>query len=95
MSKRVYKKLKSSRNDDCEFGSENRQDHENEEEEDKEYCISNCLLSRKYQKGWEMIGCDGCENWYHPKCIGMTDEEFQKNTKIEWHCFDCKNRKKN
>jgi hypothetical protein len=30
-----------------------------EEEEDKEYCISSCLNGRKYQKGYDMIGCDG------------------------------------
>lgn len=43
-----------------------------------------------------MIGCDGCENWYHPRCIKMTEEEFQhhKDTKIEWHCTDCKYKKK-
>ena len=33
----------------------------------------------------------GCENWYHPKCIKMSEEEFQyhKDVKNKWHCSDC------
>lgn len=93
MNKRIHKKMKyKNNNDDCYFNPGNNMG--DDEEEDKEYCIHNCLSGRKYQKGNDMIGCDGCENWYHPKCINMTDEEFQKNTKIEWHCFNCKTKKK-
>jgi len=63
-----------------------------DDEEDKDYCITTCLLGRKYQVANDlMIGCDNCENWYHPKCIKMTDEEFEIVKNSEWKCYDCKN----
>lgn len=44
-----------------------------------------------------MICCDSkdtcnidCENWYHAKCIGMTDEEMSRSMKIDWYCHDCR-----
>lgn len=37
---------------------ENR-DEGDDDEENKEYCIPECLNHRKYQKGDDMIGCDG------------------------------------
>lgn len=70
------------------FNDENNDD----DEEDKEYCIPQCLLGRKYQEANDlMIGCDKCENWYHPKCIKMTDEEFEIVKNSDWLCTECKN----
>jgi hypothetical protein len=70
-------------------------DDREEEDCDKELCIPSCLLGRKYQEGNDrMIACDRCENWYHPKCIKMSDDEFEtaKNSD-DWICSDCKNLK--
>ncbi len=101
---RRYKKIARSSNraapyDDQEENQGNNQiiADPNYREED-ELCTSTCLFGRKYQKDQkeenDMIECDGCFNWYHIKCIGMTAEEFTFyiNTKTEkWHCPDCKN----
>ena len=31
-------------------------------------------LCRGYNDGQFMIGCDGCSEWYHGRCIGLTEE---------------------
>jgi len=60
-----------------------------EEDDDKEYCIQDCLMGRKYQEV-DMIACDSCNNWFHPKCIKMSNEEFKRFQLLSWHCDDCK-----
>ena len=62
------------------------------DDEEKEYCVQNCLTGRKYLKGNEMIRCDNCFIWYHPTCINMTDSEFLMlhDTNAEWICNHCK-----
>lgn len=37
----------------------------------------------------EMVGCDSCDNWYHPTCIGRKTLPTSKT----WYCKDCKKRK--
>ncbi len=44
----------------------------NHSEEEKLYC--HC---RKPYEDEDMIGCENCEEYYHPECIGMSKEEFQ------------------
>ncbi len=39
-------------------GNRNGNDSDCEHEEDKEYCIHNCVFKRKYNGDYEMIGCD-------------------------------------
>ena len=92
---RSYKKIarKGNRTNPYEDSEDNNGVDENKE--DVELCKGNCIFGRKYQKEEnDMIECDGCFNWYHIKCIGMTLDEFTFfiNTKNEkWHCPDCKN----
>jgi hypothetical protein len=70
---------------------ENPKDEE-EDEENKEYCLPDCLLGKRYDKNIVMIGCDGCDNWYHLKCLNMTEEELNKDYKDkEWYCVNCQN----
>lgn len=45
------------------------------------YCI--CRLP---YEGF-MIGCDGCEEWYHGPCVGMTEEQAAKFDK--YVCVRC------
>jgi len=38
-----------------------------------------------------MIQCDGCKQWYHPKCVNLTNQfikaiELHKN---QWYCDNC------
>ena len=55
-----------------------------------EYCISTCKYSGK-SKGQPMIECDKCSKWYHTRCLGFTNEKFQKyNGKGKtWYCPSC------
>jgi hypothetical protein len=79
---------KTTPNDDIEDDLKNEED--GEDDENKEYCIHDCLVGRKYQD-IEMIACDGCNNWFHPKCITMSNEEFKRFQQINWHCRECAN----
>lgn len=44
-----------------------------------------CLCRQPYE-GF-MIGCDGCEEWYHGACIGLSQEQAQKFDK--YVCVRC------
>jgi hypothetical protein len=44
-----------------------------------------CLCRQPYE-GF-MIGCDGCEEWYHGACIGVSQEQAQKFDK--YVCVRC------
>lgn len=71
-------------------------DEENEDEDDdkdddddptKLWCICRQPHNNRF-----MILCEGCEDWFHGKCVGMTKA---KNTKLEaqgimWYCDSCK-----
>ena len=39
-------------------------------------------------EGRDVIGCDGCERWYHISCIGMTREVWKNLGKADakWYC---------
>ena len=44
-----------------------------------------CICRQPYE-GF-MIGCDGCEEWYHGSCIGLSQEQAQKFDK--YVCVRC------
>jgi nucleosome-remodeling factor subunit BPTF len=31
-----------------------------------------CVCKRPYNSRLFYVGCDGCENWFHPECVGTT-----------------------
>lgn len=41
-----------------------------------------------------MIGCDGCQLWFHLRCVGLSTEDAEKKKK--WYCADekCQQAKK-
>ena len=45
-----------------------------------------------YDGKTDMIECEGtCENWYHPKWLGISDKELEKIIKSgPWICEFCK-----
>ena len=36
-----------------------------------------------------MIGCDFCEEWFHPDCLSITIEEAYSLTEVKWKCPLC------
>ena len=54
------------------------------ENEEKTYCI--CKKPYKKSHG-SMIGCDGpCENWFHFKCLKISDDFISR---ANWFCKQC------
>ncbi|KAH8408939.1 hypothetical protein KR009_004077, partial [Drosophila setifemur] len=52
-------------------------------QDDQAYCICRTSDGSRF-----MIGCDGCEEWYHGDCIGITEKEA-KHIK-QYYCRRCK-----
>jgi len=48
----------------------------------KTYCIC-----QKPYKGELMICCENCQQWYHPKCVGIRKTVDLEN--LKWYCIDC------
>ncbi|EJT97550.1 hypothetical protein DACRYDRAFT_119232 [Dacryopinax primogenitus] len=46
-------------------------DEEDKEKDDRLYCVCETL----YDEERFMIGCDKCDNWYHPACVGLEEEQ--------------------
>ena len=44
----------------------------------KQYVELYCLCRQPYQNGIFMIGCDQCDDWYHPACVGLTEQQANK-----------------
>lgn len=40
----------------------------------------------------DMIGCDDCDNWFHPKCLvklGIDVSQIQNIAEFPFSCRDC------
>ena len=48
----------------------------------KHYCTC-----KKPWKGEFMVGCDSCRGWFHPECIGTTQEECERTRRFK--CPEC------
>ena len=35
------------------------------------------------------VECESCKHWFHPKCQGITDTEYQTMKEIVWICSFC------
>ncbi|XP_075713579.1 transcription initiation factor TFIID subunit 3 isoform X2 [Rhinoderma darwinii] len=49
-----------------------------------------CPGCNKLDDGSPMIGCDGCDDWYHWPCVGLTAEPPEDT----WYCKKCDAKKK-
>ena len=49
------------------------------------YCVCNSTSGNN-----EMVGCDSCDNWFHPACLKL---KRLPTTKI-WYCPQCRRKKK-
>ena len=51
--------------------------------------IKYCICKLAWDGKTEMLACEGkCGNWYHPKCINISDKELKEiiNSKSIWVC---------
>uniref|UniRef100_A0A8R1XQ58 PHD-type domain-containing protein n=1 Tax=Onchocerca volvulus TaxID=6282 RepID=A0A8R1XQ58_ONCVO len=46
-----------------------------------------CVCQTPYNDSQFYVGCDGCEGWFHPQCVGITQEEAEKAA--EYLCPQC------
>ncbi len=46
-----------------------------------------CLCQQRYVGGDAMVCCDGCHEWYHLKCMGVTPAQARSAKK--WTCPLC------
>merc|ERR1711994_808641 len=55
------------------------------------YCIcrGRVLMTLQEAEPSNMIGCDFCEEWYHPKCIRLSIRQVNKAMKEKWACHRC------
>lgn len=51
-----------------------------------------CVCQKPLNPNLLYIKCDECSKWYHPKCMGLTEDEAQK--KEEFYCTVCMSSKK-
>ena len=53
------------------------------------YCL--CQIPETDDKGSFWLGCENCENWFHPKCVGLPVARAKKiaETGAAWLCPEC------
>jgi len=37
-----------------------------------------CLCRKPYEEGVLMVGCDDCNNWFHPRCVGISEKKAEE-----------------
>ncbi|KIM24052.1 hypothetical protein M408DRAFT_331973 [Serendipita vermifera MAFF 305830] len=64
--------------------SKEEENAEDDEEDDKRlYCVCRELYDNRF-----MLGCDNCDEWFHPPCLGM--EDFQCDLLEHFYCASCR-----
>ena len=46
-----------------------------------------CLCQEPERPG--MIGCDYCDEWFHPDCLHFSKNKVKEISKIQWKCPKC------
>ncbi|KAG8749911.1 hypothetical protein FRC14_000958 [Serendipita sp. 396] len=58
-------------------------DDDDEEVDNRLYCVCRERYDHRF-----MLGCDHCDEWFHPPCLGM--EEFQCDLLEHFYCASCR-----
>ena len=45
-----------------------------------------CPACKMQDDGSPMVGCDGCDDWYHYPCVGIVDDPPENES---WFCPKC------
>jgi len=71
-----------------------KQDDEEEEEEADNNIETYCFCNKPESE--DMIGCDFCDMWYHPECLGLDEQQAVSLTNSDsWMCPECEDKKCN
>jgi len=54
------------------------------------HCLTDCLHDRADEKAGPIVACDGCDRWFHTKCIHHRKSFTGPNEANGWFCPDCK-----
>uniref|UniRef100_A0A914DPK3 Uncharacterized protein n=2 Tax=Acrobeloides nanus TaxID=290746 RepID=A0A914DPK3_9BILA len=49
-----------------------------------------CLCKQPYDEKRFYVGCDKCEDWYHPECVGTTQKAVEIAKAAEYICPPCR-----
>lgn len=52
------------------------------------YCT--CRLPETEDPDNHYAKCKSCEGWFHQKCQDIPDKVFEKNSRVDWFCIQCK-----
>ncbi|XP_072940862.1 uncharacterized protein pps isoform X2 [Epargyreus clarus] len=72
------------------MSAESQESWNSEDDPNRLWCICKQPHNNRF-----MICCDGCEDWFHGKCVNITKAMGQQMEEqgIEWRCPNCKNEK--
>ena len=48
-----------------------------------------CVCKKPYHHEF-MFMCDRCQNWFHPKCVGLTKAEIKAHPDSQYYCTACR-----
>ena len=44
----------------------------------KEVCPPSCCIVKREREGTLWVQCDGCQQWYHARCIGLSRKQLTR-----------------
>lgn len=50
-----------------------------------------CKCELPHNPDRSMVYCDSCRDWFHPECLGLTQEQVEAtgDESDPWRCPDC------
>ena len=66
-------------------GASSDGDGDGDDEEEEVYCVCKKPYHHEF-----MFMCDRCQNWFHPKCVGLTKAEIKAHPDSQHYCTACR-----